>query len=144
MNAYWKCQLPFWFTGRNFTKALCCSLYLSTLEASPPSYNKLEDENTIQWCELVTVKFSSVGTNWEKVAEPVRSAVGWVPSLCVSFGTWPSTVGLPSKLQALCSNLLFFIYPLKVAGTKIKTYMASVYVLSLMCCCLLSGNSYLL
>lgn len=59
-------------------------------------------------------------------------------SSCGSWGTWPSKVGSPLEFQPLCSNLLFLIYPLNVAGTKIQTYMASVHILSLVCCCLSS------
>lgn len=110
-----------------------------SLGASPSSYNKLEDENKSHPCEFVTVKFSWVCTNWvakllcssPRGAEPSwRSTVSWVLSLCVTFGTWPSNVGSTVcnlEFQALCSNPLLFIYPLNVAGTKIKTYMASVY-----------------
>lgn len=35
---------------------------LSSLGASPPSYNKLKNENKIHCCEFVTVKFTPVCT----------------------------------------------------------------------------------
>lgn len=52
-------------------------------------------------------------------------------------------MGLPFEFQVLYSNLLSCIYPLNVAGTKIRTHMASVYILSLMCCCFPSGWKFL-
>lgn len=56
-----------------------------------------------------------------------------------NFWTWPADMGLPFEFQILYLNLLFLMYPQNVTGTKIKIYMASmasVYMLSLICCCL--------